>query len=378
VRIRQIVPSLEDRYGGPSRSVRALAAALADRDHDVELLATEPGLPAAGRAEQSGRLRTQVFRRGWPGALCPSAGLDRALRTGEADIVHHHSLWLRTLHYAHRAARRCGAPFVISPRGMMSRWAWHHHAGRKRFAARFVHPGAFDGADAWHATSTEEAAEIRALGFNQPICVAPNAVSVPDAAEVARAAAHWRAACPAVDSRRVALFYSRFHRKKRVVELVDLWLERAPPDWLLLLVGIPEDYTPAVLERYVQRNSGAGRVLAFSGAGAPPPYGIASLFLLPSHNENFGLVIAEAMAHGVPAVVTDTTPWRALGEDDRGWCVPWEAYPAALAAALAEDPGQLRARGARARAWIAREYSWARSAALLADFYAQLRAPRAR
>ncbi len=376
--IRQIVPSLEDRYGGPSRSVRALAGALADHGHEVGLYSTEPGIAAAGRHEELGRLRTHVFRRDWPGRLCPSAGLRRALREGRPDVVHHHSLWLRTLHYAHLAARRVDAAFVLSPRGMMSRWAWNHRGGRKRLAARFVHPGAFAGVDAWHATSAEEADDIRALGFTQPVCVAPNAVAIPDEAEIARSAAYWRAVCPAVTTRPVALFYSRFHRKKRLLELIDLWLERAPPDWLLLLVGIPEDYTPGMLERYVQRASGGGRVLAFSGSGAPPPYGVASLFLLPSHNENFGLVIAEAMASGVPALVTDTTPWLALNNDDRGWCVPWSDYPAALAAALAEGPERLRARGARARLWVARDYAWSRSAALLADFYAQLRAPRAR
>ncbi len=377
MKIRQIVPSVEERYGGPSRSVSALAAALAALPHEVELYSTEPGIDPAGRHDARDRLRTHVYRRDWPGRLCPSAGLDRALRTGDADIVHHHSLWLRTLHYAHRSARRADAAFVISPRGMMSRWAWNHRGGRKRFADRFVHPGAFAGADAWHATSTEEAHDIRALGFAQPICVAPNAVTVPDATEIAASRTHWCTACPAAAARPVALFFSRFHRKKRVLELIDLWLERAPREWLLLLVGIPEDYTPAMLERYVQRASGAGRVQAFSGAGAPPPYGVASLFLLPSHNENFGLVIAEAMAHGVPALVTDTTPWLALNEDERGWCVPWTDYPASLASALGEGPDRLRARGTRARAWVAREYAWSRSAGILADFYTRLRDRRA-
>src|SRR2546430_12699827 len=53
-------------------------------------------------------------------------------------------------------------------------------------------------------------------------------------------------------------------------------------------------------------------VQAFDGTGVPPPYAVASLFLLPSHSENFGLVIAEAMAHGVPPLVTDTTPKKTL------------------------------------------------------------------
>jgi glycosyltransferase involved in cell wall biosynthesis len=255
----------------------------------------------------------------------------------------------------------------------MSRWALRHHAWRKKFARAFVHPGALEAVAGWHATSAEEAAEIRALGFSQPVCVAPNAVGAPVEVETVAAAAHWNTVCPDVGQRPVALFYSRFHQKKRVIELIDLWLERGPRDWLLLLVGIPQDYSPAELENYVMRNSGAGRVRAFSGVGQPPPYAVASLFLLPSHNENFGLVIGEAMAHGVPAIVTDTTPWTALNRGQRGWCVPWTRFGEALAAATAEGPTALRERGRIAREWVLQEFSWDKSARELAAFYQQLR-----
>jgi glycosyltransferase involved in cell wall biosynthesis len=168
------------------------------------------------------------------------------------------------------------------------------------------------------------------------------------------------------------LFYSRFHQKKRLIELIDLWLERGPRDWLLLLVGIPQDYTAEMLENYVHRMSGAGRVRAFSGTGRPAPYAVAKLFLLPSHSENFGLVVAEALAHGLPAIVTDTTPWRGLNDDSRGWCVPWSDFGNALTAATAEQPAMLQARGARAKEWVLREFSWDHSAQKLAEFYRRL------
>jgi glycosyltransferase involved in cell wall biosynthesis len=255
---------------------------------------------------------------------------------------------------------------------MMGTWAWRHRGWRKKFARSFIHPGALESVDGWHATSAEEAHDIRELGFEQPVCVAPNAVDAPSDADQIAAATHWNTACPEIAKRPVALFYSRFHQKKRVIELIDLWLERAPRDWLLLLVGIPQDYTPEALDAYVTRMSGAGRVRAFAGVGRPPPYAIASIFLLPSHNENFGLVIAEALAHGVPALVTDTTPWRALNTDNRGWCVPWSEYGDTLLGALGEGPQRLRERGRRGREWVLREFSWDKSARDLAMFYQRL------
>ena len=372
MRVCHIVPSMDQRSGGPSVSVPALATALAEIGHEVEVLTT--AVEGGGRT-QAGSLMVRRFPRDWPGRLCASAGLRAALRATTADVIHHHSLWLRPLHYAREAARRRSAPLVISPRGMMSPWAWQHHALRKRVAAAFIHPGALAAAQGWHATSVEEAADIRRLGFRQPVCVAPTGVTLPPAEQVLAARATWHERCPALRGRPVALFYSRFHRKKRLRELLQLWLAESRGDWFLLIAGLPEEYTLAEVRGWITAAHAAERVAAFDGSGLPAPYGVASLFLLPSHSENFGLVIAEAMAAGVPALVTDQTPWGGLNRDDRGWCVPWNDYHRNLVAALAEGPDQLRVRGARAQRWVLEEYSWANSARDLAAFYRQLSEP---
>ena len=158
--IRQVVPSLERQHGGPSRSVRALARAQAELGHDVSLLATDPNAPDSGRLEREGPLHVGIFRRNWPGRICCSAGLRATLQRERVDLVHHHALWLRTLHYAHVAARLHGAPLVVSPRGMMGPWAWRHHRTRKALADRLLHPGALRAVDGWHATSAQEARDI--------------------------------------------------------------------------------------------------------------------------------------------------------------------------------------------------------------------------
>jgi len=365
-----IVPSLEARHGGPSKSVLGLATALARCDTDVELLATDP---MAGWQKSDGRLDIRVFRRDWPQSLCPSAGMRSCLRAVNADVIHHHSIWLRTLHYAHQAARRSGAPLVVSPRGMMDSWAWRHNARKKAFARAFIHPGAFEAVKGWHATSQDEAEAVRSLGFKQPVCVAPNGVSEPSEADLAAARAHWSEIVPSSAQRPVALFYSRFHQKKRLLELIDLWFEFGPKDWLLLVVGIPEDYTPRMIENYALRSGESGRVRSYDGAGHPPPYAIASLFLLASHGENFGQSIAEALASGVPALVTDTTPWSGLNRTGAGWCVSWKDFGATLRNVTSEDPIALRRRGAVGREWVLREFSWERSARLLLEFYGVLR-----
>jgi glycosyltransferase involved in cell wall biosynthesis len=371
MRIAQIVASLESRHGGPSRSVRGLAAGLAQAGHTVSLLSTAPA--GNGVAQADGSLTTRIFQREHPRTFVPSALLKQHLLTEQYDIVQHHGLWLRTLHYARQAALKSHAPLVISPRGMMSPWAWNHHRLKKTVAARLIHPGAFASASGWHATSEAEADDLRRLGFTQPVCIAPNGVFPPSPEAETAALHHWHTTCPSLAGHRVALFYSRFHSKKRVLELIDLWLSKSRGDWLLLLVGIPEEYSVDELESYVLRQGKAGKILVYDGTEASAPYAVSSLFLLPSHSENFGLVVAEALVRGVPVLTTDATPWHKIEQVEAGRCVNWDNFGPALDALLAESTEALAERGRRGRMWTENEFSWLKTAAILAAFYEQLR-----
>lgn len=319
-----------------------------------------------------GGASTLVFPRQWPQALCRSTGLREHLWSTRYDILHEHSLWLLTLGYAHRAARRHRAPLVISPRGMMSGWAWRHRASRKRLASWLLHPGAIAGATGWHATSEEEAADIRALGLRQPICVAPNGVTIPSAADLVASRQHWLATCPKIQGRRVAVFYSRFHSKKRVRELVDLWLRAPREDWFLLLVGVPEEFSAAEINHWIASSGGVDRAQAFDGSTRPAPFGVTELFVLPSHSENFGLVVAEALAAGVPALVSEGTPWAGLAERGAGWQIAWEKWETELPTVLNTDSSELRRAGARGRDWMAESFTWSSAAKKLNDFYRSL------
>lgn len=372
MRITQIVPSLEARHGGPSRSVRGLSEGLAGIGESVSLLTTGP----VEKFPRVPGLEIRTFSRQWPEMTARSYELEAYLRTDSQDIVHHHGLWQCTLGYARAAAARTGAPLVISPRGMMSEWAWNHRRWKKRLASVFIHPRAFATAAGWHATSAEEADDIRRRGFSQPVCVAPNGVIAPSPDEETAAASHWRELLPALADRRVALFYSRFHAKKRVLELIDLWLSKPRGDWILLIAGIPEQYGVNQLDAYLVRNGGVGRVVIQDGVGRPPPYAVSSLFLLPTHSENFGLVVAEALVRGVPVLTTDGTPWQELAARGAGDCVRWEDYGAAMDRFLAEPADALHAAGVRARTWASASFSWETTARRLREFYSGLSASR--
>ncbi|MBI2498474.1 MAG: glycosyltransferase, partial [Opitutae bacterium] len=85
---------------------------------------------------------------------------------------------------------------------------------------------------------------------------------------------------------------------------------------------------------------------------------------------------AEALAAGVPALVTDTTPWTGLAANQCGWCVPWADYGATLTTALAAGAAGLGPMGRCGREWVARDFSWERAARLLGEFCHHLRDER--
>jgi glycosyltransferase involved in cell wall biosynthesis len=368
MRVTQVVPSLAPESGGPAENVPRLCAALAARGLEVEM-------HTIGEPQQASPpgVSMRVAAGAWPARIGRSPALARALRDVPADLIHAHCLWMLPLGYAAQAARARGVPLVISPRGMLAEWALRRSRFKKLLARFLLHPGAFEQAAGWHATSEQEAAEIRGQGFQQPICVSPNGIEA-SSEDVSHVRDVYLRLAPELAGRRIALFYSRFHPKKRVRELLLDFaaLAAAHGEWHLLVAGIPEEWSVAVLRAEVQRLGLASRVTVLDGRGLPKPYALSELFVLPTHNENFGRVVAEALAAGVPVLTTTGTPWSGIESVRGGRWVPLEALRGALGELMALRPTELREMGARGRTWVLEHYAWPAVVRPLAEFYREL------
>jgi glycosyltransferase involved in cell wall biosynthesis len=365
VRVVHVTADLGVAGGGVAKAVLPLARAQLAAGADVRVLGT--GAPLG---EARGGPPLASFPRGWPVRLAVSPGLRRALASVQADVIHAHGVWLRPLGYAAAASRRSGVPLVVSPHGMLSPWALGRGRLRKWLAGRVVHPGAFDAVSAWHAASELEASELRQRLGRVRVCVAAHGVSPPPPdLEAGR-----RLDAAAAPGRRRLLFYSRFHHKKGVRELIRIFAALAPehPDWDLWLVGLPESDDVASLRRRAARAGVGERVTVLDGRSCPAPWPLAELLALPSHSENFGLVVLEALAAGIPVITTTATPWSALERVGAGRCVPLSGFASALAGLMAEPPQRLAEAGARGREWALGEFDWGRSAGRLLDEYAAL------
>lgn len=356
--------------GGPALSVPSLANAQKIAGHDVQICTT--GTTAETKPSSQEIAEIHRLRRDPPFSIGRSQEMSRWLTQIDADVIHHHALWHRTLHYAHRKCLDNNLRFVVSPRGMMMPWAWKHHKMRKSIARHLIHPGALERVNGWHATSGEEADIIRGLGFKQPICVAPNGVRIPTDAQDGIAIEYWHKVVPQTKTHRVALFYSRFHAKKRIIECIDSWAKTASPDWILLMVGIPDQFSVSEIENYILKIGAQSRIRVYDGTHRPPPYAVSELFLLPSHSENFGMVVAEALANRIPAIVTEGSPWEALRSQESGWHISWTNFQTTLERALTTSSAELRLMGENGRAWMQRDFAWAKSAQTLLDFYSTI------
>jgi glycosyltransferase involved in cell wall biosynthesis len=375
MRVVLTIAGLSPDFGGPSQSVPALAEALAKENVKVDLFTCEaqPGYdppafpnPALVRTKLLPVRSRQVFgrarRNDFFHAVCNHP------RDNEA-IMHDNGLWLPSNHAVAAAARFLKRPLLISPRGMLSRWALSHHRWKKRIAWRWFQRENLFGASALHVTSEQELADARRAGFRGPIAVIPNGINLPEAPK--QCGTNTRKQDGGI---RTALFVGRVHAVKGLMNLVEAWSAVRPNGWRMVIAGRDED-------RHVEKLKTESRKLKmereFEFIGPVDDekknelYRNADLFVLPSYSENFGLVIAEALANELPVITTKGTPWRELIDHRCGW---WEEIGVTqLARALREATGlddeTRRKMGMRGRDLVAAKYSWLELAAKMKMVY---------
>ena len=305
----------------------------------------------------------------WRFSFTPNLGQQLrsvCLETG-ACVLHDHGLWLHMNHVAAAVARRLGIKRVVSPRGALESWSLQYRSWKKKLAWYAYQLGDLNSVSAFSATSIGEADAIRALGFVQPIAIIPNGIALPVLPDTPRRPSEPRS----------VLFMSRIHPKKGLLDLIGAWSQAVKSGWELVIAGPDEGGYRRIVEE-AARQGGQQSSIRFidpvQGLAKRELLMSADVFVLPSYSENFGIVIGEALAHGIPAIATKVTPWKSLQTDGCGWWIETGALPlaAALLDAMSISDEKRAEMGRRGRALVKRDYSWHSVAKQHIDMYRSL------
>lgn len=307
MKVLHYVPSLAVRTGGVAAYLAVLSSELG-KFVDLHIATHDEG-------EQELETHNAVIHRIPPGWLCyfSAKGLLKKLRP---DVVHINGCWQPQLLFFQRAAQSLRIPVVLSPHGMLEPWiVKRHYWTRKWPAIQLYQRGLVKHADYLHATAEKEKDNLLRLGWNARIAVIPNAVNI----EELPLKDNWR-------TKRRIVFMSRLHVKKGIELLLEA-LSHLKPDldgYEVIIAGEGEpDYVETLKKAAI--SFGLSEVVKFVGGvyGAEKVSLLqsADFFVLPTYSENFGIVVAEALACGTPVITTHGTPWKELEDFACGWYI---------------------------------------------------------
>jgi glycosyltransferase involved in cell wall biosynthesis len=323
VKILHVIPSMAPRYGGPIHAIPAWTREQVKQGHQVTLMTTNIDgrgvldVPANTPIGEDG-IEKWYFALERPKTWYYSGALSRTLReqVSRFDIAHIHSIFLWPTTAAAYWCNRRGVPYIIRPAGSLDpvclakRYEHWFISARSRFKkwAYFNTAAQIDlqRASAMHFTSDAEMQAAQALALKPPGFVLPLGIT-PEAREekLQTTFEHHR-----FKGKKIILFLSRLDPIKGLELLIDgvAKLARSRDDFALVIAGDgPEQYRRELQSRVSacgldQTTVFAGHV---TGCEKWDLFSSAEVFVLPSYHENFGVAVVEAMAAGVPVVISE-------------------------------------------------------------------------
>lgn len=374
MRVLHITPSFHPAnvYGGPTRSVYQLCLALAGAGCDVRVLTTDADGPDSvlnvetdRETEMGSGLRVRYCHRVKDVSVSPALLRHLVPYVRRADVVHLMAVYSFPTIPTLLAARICGKPVVWSPRGMLQRWSGSTRPALKTLweqTCRRVSPERL----VLHVTSEEEAVQSVKRLPGVTTALVPNGVQVPESADHVTGGGDLR-----------VVYIGRLDPIKGIENLLSacgILNSGSSPGYSLTVAGEGAAPYVAGLRSEIERSGLSGRVAMVGnveGEAKRELFARADVVVVPSHTENFGMVVAEALAHGVPVVASRGTPWRRVEEVGCGLWVGND--PESLAGALAAARTMpLREMGRRGREWMGREFTWPRVAEKMLGLYSGL------
>lgn len=323
MRIRHFLSSLHPKYGGPTASVPVQCCGISSEGADTALVTYTESRPFEDKLKKRGVEIVDFDRPSSRIADVLHLPLRRQLSKGDdADIYHYHGVWMPSNHWVAKYARKHGKKTVLNPRGDLEIARINYNSWKK--LKKQIVWWLFGKKDTQNVsciivTSEQEKQAVRSLGITAPIAIIPNGIEIDAYPTTITHKSH---------EKKTILFLSRVNPIKGIEYLLDAWAEIPKSDrvnWQIHIAGNsdPKDYVDE-LKRKAKELGLTDTVLfvgPITGADKLEKYQNCDLFVLPTLNENFGNVVAEAMMCELPVITTKNAPWRVLEDYKCGWWI---------------------------------------------------------
>lgn len=387
MKVLHIIPSVSPVRGGPSQAVLEMVRALRLQGVEAAIATTDDDgdrvldVPLRQWIEYEG-VPVQFFPRFSP-SLPPlrefafSAHFTHWMlqHLRDYDLIHVHAIFSYASTAAMAIARAQRVPYLVRPLGQLCHWSLQQGSRKKALYLRLIEQANLNHSQALHFTSEQERQEAAPLQLQVPSFVLPHGLTLPAPIPNARAQLRQRLHLP--HDGPIVLFLSRLHPKKGLEYLIPALSQFRHLPFTLILAGSGAPEYEAELRQLICQSGLADRV-CHAGFVTGELKNLllqgSDLFALTSHSENFGVAVLEAMAAGLPVLLSPGVALATVVERERvGWVTPLE--PPVIAAALQhffQNPDQARQRGERACQVVSHQFTWNSVARQLGDRYQAL------
>ncbi len=364
-------------FGGPPELVRSLGINLARLDGWNVRVVTSTALSphedlSPGPATVDSLPVLRVARAGWPWPVSyfrmPSLGRVARRQTELADAVLLHGMWTDVDRVVSRECRRLGIPYLVYTHGTFTRWALAHHGPKKIAYFPLFERVVLAGAAGIVLSNDEEASELRRRGIDVPLRRIPGGVDLPEGPDPLAGTE----LLERIAGRPFVLCLARLHPQKGLDVLIDAFAAALADRGFVLVLAGPdgEGHGPGLVAR-AERHGIADRVL-FPGlvTGDEKEWLLrnAAIYAQLSRSEGHSVAVLEALAHGLPMVLTEAAAFPELAGGDAAALTELDAGAAAtILQRLADGPVGAGA-NARGRALAEELFAWPAIARRTADF----------
>ncbi|MEH2163373.1 MAG: glycosyltransferase [Nostoc sp.] len=384
MKVLHVIPSVPPVRGGPSLVVLDMVKALRANNVDVEIATTNDNgdylldVPLKKLIEYK-QVPIWFFSR-----FSPTVKVVREYafswqltawlwdNISQYDILHIHAIFSYTSTIAMAIARIQNIPYIVIPHGLLSKWSLQQSTWKKQIYMRLIEQANLNHSQAIHLTSQLEKQEVAQLGLSTPSFVLPHGLSHPPQILDAHSLLRQHLNLPPDEP--LILFLSRLHPKKGLDYLIPALGKLTHHRFTFAIAGSGSQEYEAEIESALVSNGIRDRT-HFAGFVAGETKNLfiqgSDLFALTSHAENFGLAVLEALAVGVPVLVTPGVALASIVQEHQLGYVP-ELDVLAIAKAIEEHlthPQEAKDMGDRARQMIREQYTWDKVAAKMVEIY---------